>query len=93
MVDILVVAAHFQTGKSAEARVVNNQLLHDILSYVIPTDMPFVVAGDFNTDIRQLDAFPNFRQLGCQEMFEFHHSVFGFELPPTCKGATRYMIP
>ena len=90
MVDILVVAAYFQTGKSAEARVVNNQLLHDILSYVIPTDMPFVVAGDFNTDIRQLDVFPNFRQLGCQEMFEFHRNAFGFELPPTCKGATRY---
>ena len=88
--DILVAAAYFQTGKSAEARVVNNQLLHDILLHIIPTDLPFVVAGDFNTDIRQLDAFPHFRQLGCQEMFEYHRAFFGFDLPPTCKGATRF---
>ena len=88
--DILVIAAYFQTGKSAEARVVNNQLLHDILMHTIPTDLPFVIAGDFNTDVRQLDAFSYFRQLGCQEMFEYHRAFFGFELPPTCKGATRF---
>ena len=28
--------------------------------------------------------------MGCQEMFQFHRQAFGFNLPPTCKGATRF---
>ena len=88
--DILIVSTYFQTGKSAEARVVNNQLLHDLLSYVLSIDLPFVIAGDFNTDIHKLDAFTYFRNMGCQEMFQFHRQAFGFDLPPTCKGATRF---
>ena len=90
ILDFLVVSAYFQTGKSAEARIVNNQLLHDIWLHVTTTTLPFIVAGDFNTDVRKLDAFSLFQQSGCSEMFEFHRNVFGFELPPTCKGATRY---
>lgn len=86
----MIVSAFFQTGKSAEARVVNNQLLKDILLHVIQTDLPFIIAGDFNMDVRKLDAFSTFLHLGCQEMFEFHRNAFGFELPPTCKGATRF---
>ena len=89
-IDILVIAVYFHTGKSAEARIVNNQLLHDILLHLLPTDLPFIIAGDFNTDIRKLDAYASFRHMGCHEMFEFHRNSFGFDLPPTCKGATRY---
>ena len=90
IIDILVVSTYFQTGKFAEARIVNNQLLQDILLHVLPTDLPFVIQGNFNTDVRKLDACSTFSQLGCQEMFEFNRSAFGFELPPTCKGATRF---
>ena len=90
ILDILVVSAYFQTGKSAEARIVNNQILHDIWLHVTTTTLPFIVAGDFNTDVRKLDAFSLFHQSACAEMFEFHRNVFGFELPPTCKGSTRY---
>ena len=89
-IDVSIVSAYFQTGKSAEARVVNNQLLRDVLLHVIQTDMPFIIAGDFNMDVRKLDAFSTFLHMGCQEMFEFHRAAFGFELPPTCKGATRF---
>lgn len=88
--DILMVSAYFQTGKSAEARIVNNQLLQDIFFHIMPIDLPFIIAGDFNTDVRKLDVFSSFRHMGCQEMFEFHRMTFGFELPPTCKGATRF---
>ena len=90
VVDVLVVSTYFHTGKSAEARIVNNQLLQDILQHVLSTDLPFVIAGDFNMDIQKLDAWPFFSHMGCCEMFEFHRRAFGFELPPTCKGATRF---
>ena len=90
VVDVLVVSTYFHTGKSAEARIVNNQLLQDILQHVLSTDLPFVIAGDFNMDIQKLDAWPFFSHMGCCEMFEFHRRAFGSELPPTCKGATRF---
>ena len=90
VVDVLVVSTYFHTGKSAEARLVNNQLLQDILHHVLSTDLPFVIAGDFNMDIQKLDAWPAFSHMGCCEMFDFHRRAFGFELPPTCKGATRF---
>lgn len=88
--DILIISTYFQTGKSAEARVVNNQLLQDILMHTMSIDLPFIIAGDFNTDVRKLDVYSSFQHIGCQEMFEFHRMTFGFELPPTCKGATRF---
>ena len=90
VIDVLVVSTYFHTGKSAEARIVNNQLLQDILHHVLSTDLPFVIAGDFNMDIQKLDAWPVFGHMGCCEMFDFHRRAFGFELPPTCKGATRF---
>lgn len=88
--DIVIVSTYFQTGKSAEARIVNNQLMQDLWSYLLSIDLPFIIAGDFNTDIHKLDAYNNFRNMGCQEMFQFHRQAFGFELPPTCNWATRY---
>ena len=90
VMDILIVSTYFQTGKSAEAKIVNNQLLQDILLHVLPIDLPFIIAGDFNMDVRKLDAYTTFSQLGCHEMFDFNRRAFGFELPPTCKGATRF---
>ena len=90
LLDIVIISTYFHTGKSAEARIVNNQLMHDLWSYILSIDLPFVIAGDFNTDIHKLDAYSNFRNMGCQEMFQFHRQAFGFDLPPTCKGATRY---
>lgn len=56
--DILIVSAYFQTGKSAEARIANNQLLQDILLHTMPIDLPFIIVGDFNTDVRKSDVFP-----------------------------------
>ena len=88
-VDVLVIAAYFQAGQTAEARVVNNHLLQEIYVHVMGTNLPFIVAGNFNVEIHRLEAFTCFTAIGCVELFHYHRRVFGFELPPTCKESTR----
>ena len=88
-IDILFIAVYFQAGKTAETKVVNNHLLQEVYVHAMGTNMPFIVAGDFNIEIHRLEAFPCFMALGCVELFQYHRRVFGFDLPPTCKEATR----
>ena len=87
--DVLFIALYFQAGQTAEARSVNNHLLQEVYIHAMGTSMPFVVAGDFNVEVHRLEAFACFSTVGCVELFQHHRRVFGFDLPPTCKEATR----
>ena len=87
--DVLFIAVYFQAGKTAETKVVNNHLLQEVYVHAMGTNMPFIVAGDFNIEVHRLEAYACFAALGCIELFHYHRRVFGFDLPPTCKEATR----
>lgn len=87
--DILVISVYFQAGKTVESKVVNNLLLQDVYIHAMGTNMPFIVAGDFNIEVHRLEAFACFAAMGCIELFQYHRRTFGFDLPPTCKESTR----
>ena len=52
--------------------------------------VPCLVMGDFNIDPFTLPAGEKFRQQGCREAFEWHLSLEGTSLPPTCRNSTRH---
>lgn len=68
----------------------NDILLSQVYDYVARSEIPFLIAGDFNQRIQTLTAWQAFLHRECCEGFDFASSVLGKTLPPTCRNATRF---
>lgn len=90
LLDVLIVSAYFQTGKSAEARIVNNQLLHEFGGMLHPSIFrsSLLVISILTFASWMLSHFSVMSV--AQRCLNFTATIFCSELPPTCKGATRF---
>lgn len=86
---LLVVVYGFPDNKTREVRQLNNRILASAYNVVSHQNLPYIVAGDFNTPIHDLQAFELFQNDGCCEAFHFYKQWKGHDLPPTCKQTTR----
>ena len=89
-IEVLIVAAYFFPDRTLEAQAQNEILLSHIYDYVARSDIPFVIAADFNQNIHTLSAWKAFQHLGCEEGFQSARHRLGIELPPTCRNSTRF---
>lgn len=86
--EILVVALYGFPDRNAQAMRLNDILLAHAYEVATKTGLPFIIAGDINTDVHQLPCFQNFLSLGCVEIFAHSRNAWGVQLPATCRGAT-----
>ena len=68
----------------------NNRLLAWAYQRATISCVPAIIGGDFNTLPQDLPAWEAFAQQGWMELGEFSALVHNLDLPPTCKGATRF---
>ena len=68
----------------------NEQLFREALLLIAASNMPTLVGGDFNIDVRTLPVWSDLVRAGYVELFEFHRQRFGQLLPPTCRNSTRH---
>ena len=68
----------------------NDFLLKHAFDRVCLSNIPAIVAGDWNCDPTSLPTWANFAQLGYTEAFRVVRARLGLSLPPTCKGATYF---
>ena len=67
----------------------NNFLLQSSLDRVRLSQIPTIVAGDWNCEVCNLPAWQGFQALGYAEAFSVAYSRQGTTLAPTCKNSTR----
>ena len=89
--DVLIISLY---GFPGATRCQNNIRMNDLLlSYVWDivqkVGLPFIVAGDFNEKPQSLPIFDAFRQIGAIEIHQWFKNNFGYDLPATCREATR----
>eukprot|EP00438_Fugacium_kawagutii_P021028 Skav205786 [mRNA] locus=scaffold340:103108:108078:+ [translate_table: standard] len=72
----------------AGAKDATNRLLADILPQVQQIPLPFLVAGDFNIEVDQLQCWTQWEQLGCKELKQLHQEKYACEMRPTCMEST-----
>lgn len=89
-IEVLFVSAYFFPGRTLDAQSRNDILLSHLYDYVAKTSMPFLIAADFNQDIRTLTSWTAFAHLGCEEGFDCATKRLGKTLPPTCRNATKF---
>lgn len=87
--DILVVSIYGYPAGTSDRKRLNDLLLARAYDLITKTRLPFILGGDFNTPPTELPSYAAFRNLGTCEAFEYCHRVLGYQLPPTCRGATR----
>ena len=68
----------------------NNFLLQAAWNQVAQSKVPALVAGDWNCDVLSLPAWSNFAMHGFVEAFQAVQSRLDRQLPPTCKGSTKF---
>ena len=73
----------------ANAADLNNYLLGEALARVRLSQIPAVVAGDWNCEVMSLPAWKGFEDMGYVEAFALAAAKFGLALPPTCRHSTR----
>ncbi|CAE7364605.1 ngoBIM, partial [Symbiodinium sp. CCMP2592] len=73
----------------AAAAAKNEELFREALKLISASEMPTLVGGDFNVDVKSLPVWCDFVRAGYAELFDFHHLRFGQRLPPTCRDSTR----
>ena len=86
--EILVIAIYGFPDRNAQTIRLNDILLAHAYDMAAKSGLPFIVAGDFNTDVHQLPCFQNYKALGCVEFFAHSRNAWDLQLPPTCRGAT-----
>ena len=69
--EILVIAIYGFPDRNAQTIRLNDILLAHAYDMAAKSGLPFIVAGDFNTDVHQLPCFQNYKALGCVEFFAF----------------------
>ena len=87
--EVLLVTAYFFAGRTAEVKNKSDLLLAQIYLHCAATNLPFIIAADFNNPVRDFPAYAAFRATRCQEAFHLAQCKFGQTLPPTCRGSTR----
>ena len=87
--EVLLITAYFFAGRTSDVRTKNDTLLAEIFLHCTSTNMPFVIAADFNCSVRDLPAYQAFQAIRCKEAFQFAQQHFDRELPPTYRNATR----
>ena len=87
-IEILVISIYGFPFSTVAVRKQNDLLVS--LSYQIACEsgLPFLIAGDFNTQVEELPIFSEMQNQGHVELFSWFRKQ-GTELPPTCKGSTR----
>ena len=88
--EVLVISVYFFPGRTTEAQTLNDLMLSHVYDYVARSEIPFIIAGDFNQKIQTLTAWKAFEHRDCVEGFDLASSTLGKELPPTCRNATRF---
>lgn len=88
--EVLVISVYFFPGRTTEAQTLNDLMLSHVYDYIARSDIPFLIAGDFNQKIQTLTAWKAFAHRDCAEGFDLASSVLGKDLPPTCRNATRF---
>ena len=86
--EILVIALYGFPDRNAQTIRLNDILLAHAYDMAAKSGLPFIVAGDFNTDVHKLPCFQNYKALGCVEFFSHSRNAWDLQLPPTCRGAT-----
>ena len=88
--EVLIISVYgFTASRTHESYRANDTFFAYIYELAVQAKMPFIIGGDFNTQISTLPCFQLFRQLGVVEAFHLNMCKFGFQLPPTCNGVTR----
>ena len=87
--DILVISLYGYPAGTSDRKRLNDLLLARAYDLVTKISLPFIIGGDFNTPPTELPSFSAFRNLGTCEAFEYCQRILGYQLPPTCRGATR----
>ena len=88
--EVLVISVYLFPGRTTEAQTLNDLMLSHVYDYVARSEIPFIIAGDFNQKIQTLTAWKAFEHRDCVEGFDLASSILGKELPPTCRNATRF---
>lgn len=88
-VEVLLITAYFFAGKTHEAKSKSDYLLAEIYQICSATDLPFLVAADFNNPVGDFPAYRAFQNIRCQEAFHLAQMTFNKQLPPTCRNSTR----
>lgn len=87
--EVLLITAYFFAGRTADVKAKSDLLLAQIYNHCAATNLPFIIAADFNNPVRDFPAYAAYRNIRCQEAFEYAQHKFGKALPPTCRGSTR----
>lgn len=88
-IEVLVITAYFFAGKTPEVRTKSDLLLAELYSHCTQTDMPYIIAADFNNPVREFPAYRAFQSARCQEAFHLAQTLWSKNLPPTCRNATK----
>ena len=85
-----VLAVYGWPANHTGAMAKNDALFHEAACIAAESPMPTVIAGDFNTDVTQLQCWPELQRQGYAELFDLAQRRFGKQLPATCRGSTRH---
>lgn len=72
----------------AQAKQLTDEILQDVHSKVAALPLPFMVVGDFNTDVTLLPSWSKWESLGCKDLKMIHQHLYHMDMPPTCLGKT-----
>lgn len=88
-IEILLVTAYFYAGRTHDIKNKSDILLAELYQVCATTNLPFLIAADFNNPVQEFPAFRAFEGIRCQEAFQLAQLKFNKQLPPTCRNSTR----
>ena len=88
--ELRVLALYGVPATHLDSKHANNALLKTALSRVTGASVPTLIAGDLNMDVTSLPVWPSYLALGYAEAHTYVSAGLGVDLPPTCKGSTRW---
>ena len=71
------------------AQEFNDALLATATQRVQQVNLPAIILGDFNADVYKLPSAHRLATLGYLHLQQLHSSMYGGNMPPTCKEATN----
>ena len=86
--EIRVICVYGLPSSHPGANDVNDHLMRSALELTQQSQVPTIVAGDWNCEVHTLPTWSAFQQMGYVEAFSAVAARLHITLPPTCKGAT-----
>ena len=86
--EIRVICVYGLPSSHPGANDVNDHLMRSALELTQQSQVPAIVAGDWNCEVHTLPTWSAFQQMGYVEAFSAVAARLHITLPPTCKGAT-----